>query len=92
MRKSRLTHVLTEYIENDKVLLIVDEIVDSYGDYVTFEDLFIEFGKKQELLDPSEDEVTEIVKQLGFDNLIDLCEHIAENGNIDHGFINEYED
>lgn len=91
MRRNRITHTMTEYIGNDKVFLIVDEIVDSEGDFVTFEDLFIEFGKKQELLDPQEDETTELVHMLGFYNLFDLCEHIADNGNIDHGFINEYE-
>lgn len=92
MKRNRITHTMTEYVGDDKVFLVVDEIVDSEGDFVAFEDLFIEFGKKQELLDPNEDEVTEVVEQLGFDNLFDLCEAIAENGNIDYDVIREYED
>ena len=91
MRKNRVTHTITEYIGDDTVFLVVDEIVDSEGDFVAFEDLFIEINKKHELLDPQEDEATELVHTLGFDNLFDLCEHITENGNIDHGFTNEYE-
>lgn len=91
MKRNRITHTMTEYVGDDKVFLVVDEIVDNEGDFVAFEDLFIEINKKCELLDPQEDEVTELVQTLGFDNLFDLCEHIADNGNIDHGFINEYE-
>lgn len=92
MKRNRITHTMTEYVGDDKVFLVVDEIVDSEGDFVAFEDLFIEINKKCELLDPQEDEVTELVEQLGFDNLFDLCEAIAENGNIDYDFIKEYED
>jgi hypothetical protein len=92
MRKNRVTHTITEYVGEDTVFLVVDEIVDSEGDFVAFEDLFIEINKKHELLDPSEDEATELVHTLGFDNLFNLCEHVADNGNVEYDYGTEYED
>lgn len=92
MRNSRVTHTMTEYINDVQIYLTVDEIVDEYGDFVKFEDLFVEVGNKHELLDPNEDQVTDLVQSLGFDNLFDLCESIADNGNIEYNYDNEYEE
>jgi hypothetical protein len=91
VRNSRVTHTITEHIDDAHIYLTVDEIVNEYGDFVRFEDLFVEVGKKHELLDPNEDQVTDLVQSLGFDNLFNLCEHIADNGNVEYDYGTEYE-
>lgn len=92
MSNHRVTYTLSECIDDTNIYLTVDEIVDHNGDFVVFEDLFVEVGKKHELLDPQHDEVPELVQSLGFDNLFDLCEYIVVNGNIEYNYGNEYED